>query len=120
MSASSGDMSLTDWTMSNQQVPAGLNVWREFAYMGPHCENRIELLYNRKVRFDGGEAHGHWELEDDLDLYITFHYAADTSKMKNLHFKRISRTDDFYLFCCKDAEWFRVLCRRHPPVEAAD
>ena len=119
MSASSGDMSLTDWTMSNQQVPAGLNVWREFAYIGPHSEKRIELLYNRKVRFDNGEAHGRWELEDDLDLYIAFHYAADTSKMKNHHFKRISRTDDFVLFS-KDAEWFRVLCRRHPPVEAAD
>ena len=88
--------------------------------MGPNCSNRIELLYNRKVRFDGGEAHGHWELEGDLDLYITFHYAADTSKMKNIHFKRISRTDDFVLFSSKDAEWFRVLCRRHPPVEAAD
>ena len=119
MSASSGDMSLTDWTMSNQQVPAGLSVMWEFAYMAPHSEKRIELLANGKVRFENGEAHGHWEMEGFYDLYITFHYAADTSKMKKHHFRRISQTDDFVLFS-KDAEWFRVLCRRHPPVEAAD
>jgi hypothetical protein len=106
--------------MPNGWRPDGLKVSRECAFLGPgFSERRLELLENKLVRFENGDAHGRWELEDDLDLYLTFNYAADTSKMKNLHFKRISRTDDFVLDA-KEADWFVVLCRRSPPVQAAD
>jgi hypothetical protein len=118
MSASS-DMSLTDWTMPNGWRPDGLRVIWEFAYVAPNSEKRLELLANGQVRFENGDAHGRWDMEDFHDPYITFHYLADTSKMNKHHFRRISRTDDFVLHA-QDADWFRVLCRRHPPVQAAD
>ena len=119
MSASSGDMSLTDWNKSGERVPAGLSVMWDFAYVAPNSEKRLELLANGQVRFENGDAHGRWEMENFHDLFITFHYMADPSKMKKHHFRRISRTDDFVLHA-QEAAWFRVLCRRHPPVQAAD
>ena len=109
-------MSLTDWTMT---VPAGLRAVWEFAYVTPGFpERRLELLGNRQVRFEDGEAHGFWELQDSVDLYITFHYLADPYKIRKHHFRRISQTDDFILNT--DPKWFAVLCRRSPPVQAAD
>ena len=111
-------MSLTEWTMPNGWRPDGLRVIWEFAYVAPNSEERLELLANGQVRFENGDAHGFWEMEDFYDLYITFHYMADPFKMKKHHFRRISRTDDFALDA--DPDWFVVLCRRNPPIQAAD
>ena len=118
MSASSDALSLTDWTIDGWH-PDGFRVIYEFAYVAPGWPARcIELLANGKVRFENRNAHGRWQMQDDFDLCIEFHYKADLTKMKEHHFKCIPHTDDYFLET-RDAEWFVVLCRRNPP-QAAD
>ena len=83
MSASSDALSLTEWTMPHGWSPNGLRVIYEFAYVTPGWPARcIELLANGKVRFENNNVHGRWQVQDDLDLLIEFHYAADLTKMK--------------------------------------
>ena len=118
MSASSDALSLTEWTMPHGWRPNGLRVIYEFAYVTPHFPVRcIELLFNGKVRFENGNVHGRWETQDNLDLFIEFHYQADLNKMKEHHFRRIPHTDDFVREAY-EADWWAVLCRRMPPVQA--
>jgi len=115
MSASSDAVSLTDWTMPNGWRPNPFRVIMEFAYVTPGWPVRcIELLSGGQVRFENNNVHGRWQMQDDLDLCIEFHYAADEHKMKKHHFHRIPHTYDHFLDT-REAEWFVVLCRRNPP-----
>ena len=115
MSASSDAVSLTDWTMPNGWRPNPFRVIMEFAYVTPGWPVRcIELLANGQVRFENNNVHGRWQVQDDLDLLIEFHYAANEDKMKEHYFKPIHGTEDYFLDT-REAERFVVICRRHPP-----
>ena len=115
MPASDDALSLTEWTMPHGWRPNGLRVIYEFAYVTPGFPVRcLELLFNGQVRFENGNVHGHWQLQDNFDLRIEFHWQADLTKIKEHYFRRIPHTDDF-VNDARDPEWFVVLCRRNPP-----
>lgn len=63
----------------------------------------IELCNDGTVRCNGGPAHGGWRLCGEF-LKLSFHHAADLSKMKTSTFVQIDGTDTF-LGLIADNEW---------------